>query len=89
MAAFAGLGLRVLIVEDASFFRTALTSMLGTLGITQVDAVANGNAAIEACRNREYAIILSDFDSGKTGQQVLEPSPIELLAPEFVYHYYW
>ena len=66
--------LRFLIVEDSSFYRTAVVGMLNSIGFVEIDGVQNGNQALEACRSHHYDIILCDYDLGfgKTGQQVLE-----------------
>ena len=74
MGAFAGENLRFLIVEDSSFFRSAVNGMLNSFGVTKIEAVQNGNQAMEACRSRHYDVVLCDYDLGKgqTGQQLLE-----------------
>ena len=74
MAAFANLDLQVLVVEDSNFFRTAITGMLGSLGISKVDGVSSGNMAIDCCKNRHFDLILCDqnLGRGKNGQQTLE-----------------
>ncbi|MDZ7923727.1 MAG: response regulator [Marinagarivorans sp.] len=74
MAAFAHLDLQVLVVEDSNFFRTAITGMLSSLGISKVDGVPSGNMAIELCQHRHFDLILCDqnLGKGKNGQQTLE-----------------
>lgn len=74
MGAFAGENLRFLIVEDSSFFRSAVNGMLNSFGVTKIEAVQNGNQAMEACRSHHYDVVLCDYDLGKgqTGQQLLE-----------------
>lgn len=74
MSAISDKQLRFLIVEDSSFFRTAIGGMLNSLGVSQIDAAQNGNQALEACKSHHYHVILCDYDlgKGKTGQQLLE-----------------
>ncbi len=74
MAAFANLDLQVLVVEDSNFFRTAITGMLSSLGISKVDGVNSGKMAIDFCQNRHFDLILCDqnLGKGKNGQQTLE-----------------
>lgn len=74
MSAISDKQLRFLIVEDSSFFRSAITGMLNALGVSQIDSVQNGNQALDACKSHFYNVILCDYDlgKGKTGQQVLE-----------------
>ena len=65
MGAFAGENLRFLIVEDSSFFRSAVNGMLNSFGVTKIEAVQNGNQAMEACRSHHYDVVLCDYDLGK------------------------
>lgn len=65
---------KALIVEDFAEFASAIGTMLRNMGITYTDTVTTGEAAIQACRENKYDIILSDYNLGpkKDGQQVLE-----------------
>ena len=65
---------KALIVEDFAEFARAVGTMLRNMGITYTDTVTSGEAAIQACRETKYDIILSDYNLGplKDGQQVLE-----------------
>jgi len=64
----------VLIIEDFAEFARSLRGMMTTMGSKRVDIVYNGEDAIQACRERKYDIILSDYNLGdsKDGQQILE-----------------
>lgn len=64
----------VLIVEDFAEFARALKSMMMTMGANHIDLVYNGEDAIQACKEKKYDIILSDYNLGdsKDGQQILE-----------------
>lgn len=74
MSSLAEQQLHILIIEDSSFFRSAVTSMLNSIGVHEVDVAQNANQAIDACRARHYDVLLCDFDlgKGKNGQQLLE-----------------
>ncbi|WP_196138455.1 response regulator [Aliikangiella sp. G2MR2-5] len=64
----------VLIVEDFAEFARSLRGMMSTMGSKKIDLVYNGEDAIQACKERKYDIILSDYNLGdsKDGQQMLE-----------------
>ncbi len=64
----------VLIIEDFTEFARSLRGMMLTMGSKKIDMVYNGEDAIQACKERKYDIILSDYNLGdsKDGQQVLE-----------------
>ncbi|WP_054113175.1 tetratricopeptide repeat-containing response regulator [Marinagarivorans algicola] len=66
--------LRFLVVEDSSFFRSAVSSMLNSFGINDIDVAQNGNQALDSCRSHHYDVILCDFNlgKGKNGHQLLE-----------------
>lgn len=66
--------MNALIIEDFAEFARAVGTMLRNLGIQYTDTVISGEAAIQACRETKYDIILSDYNLGpnKDGQQVLE-----------------
>ena len=65
---------KVLIIEDFAEFARAIGTMLINMGFTHTDTVTTGESAIQACREKKYDIILSDYNLGpkKDGQQVLE-----------------
>lgn len=64
----------VLIIEDFTEFARSLRGMMLTMGSKKIDLVYNGEDALQACKERKYDIILSDYNlgDGKDGQQVLE-----------------
>ncbi len=66
--------MRCLVVDDMPDVRVAITGMLRVFGVQQVDVVANGEQAIEACLNNHYHMVLCDYNlgPGRDGQQVLE-----------------
>ena len=65
---------RCLVVDDMPDMRVAILGMLRLFGVEEVDAVANGEQAIEACANTQYQMVLCDYNlgPGKDGQQVLD-----------------
>ncbi len=65
---------KALIIEDFAEFASSIGTMLRNMGIMYTDTVVSGEAAIQACREKKYDIILSDYNLGpqKDGQQVLE-----------------
>ena len=74
---------RLLIVDDFTDFRSALTGMLRQMGVVNIDAVATGEEALVLCRRNHYDVILHDYNlgKGKNGQQVLEELHHERLLP--------
>ncbi|MCO7223601.1 tetratricopeptide repeat-containing response regulator [Pleionea sp. CnH1-48] len=64
----------VLIIEDFTEFARSVKAMLSEIGITKVEMVNNGEAAIKTCEKTSFDIILSDYNlgKGKDGMQVLE-----------------
>ncbi len=66
--------MRCLVVDDMPDVRVAITGMLRVFGVQQIDVVANGEQAMEACFNTHYHMVLCDYNlgQGRDGQQVLE-----------------
>lgn len=64
----------VLIVEDFTEFARSLRGMMISMGSKKIDMHYKAEDAIQACRERKYDIILSDYNlgDGKDGQQMLE-----------------
>ncbi len=64
----------VLIIEDFAEFARSLRGMMINMGSKKIDMVYTGDDAVQACKERKYDIILSDYNLGdsKDGQQVLE-----------------
>jgi len=67
-------GKRILIVDDLVEARSALKSMLTVLGAENVDSATDGREAMAYLMEREYDMVLSDYNlgKGKDGQQILE-----------------
>jgi len=66
--------MRCLVVDDMPDVRVAIMGMLRVFGVQQIDVVANGEQAMEACINNHYHMVLCDYNlgTGRDGQQVLE-----------------
>lgn len=66
--------MRCLVVDDMPDVRVAIMGMLRVFGVQQIDVVANGEQAVEACLNNHYHMVLCDYNlgPGRDGQQVLE-----------------
>jgi len=66
--------LKFLIIDDASNFRKVLKSLLKEMGIHHIHSVADTRTALRSIEEREYDVILCDYDFGKgqNGQQFLE-----------------
>lgn len=64
----------ILIVDDLVEARSSLKKMLVLLGATQPDTATDGREAMQFLMERDYDIVLSDYNlgKGKDGQQVLE-----------------
>ncbi|WP_168204309.1 tetratricopeptide repeat-containing response regulator [Aliikangiella coralliicola] len=64
----------VLVIEDFAEFARSLRGMMITMGSKKIDLVYNGEDAVQACKEKKYDIILSDYNlgDGKDGQQILE-----------------
>jgi len=67
-------GKRILIVDDLVEARSALKSMLTVLGAETVDSATDGREAMDYLMERDYDMVLSDYNlgKGKDGQQILE-----------------
>ena len=65
---------RILIIDDLVEARSSLKKMVALLGATNVDTATDGREASQFLMEREYDMVLSDYNlgKGKDGQQVLE-----------------
>jgi len=66
--------MRCLVIDDMPDVRVAIAGMLRVFGVQNIDVVANGEQAIEACFANHYHMVLCDYNlgPGRDGQQVLE-----------------
>jgi len=67
-------GKRILVVDDLVEARSSLKKMLTLLGAQQLDTATDGREAMDFILQKEYDIVLSDYNlgKGKDGQQILE-----------------
>lgn len=66
--------MRCLVVDDMPDIRVALSTMLRVFGVQNIDVVANGEQAMDACFGNHYHMVICDYNlgPGRDGQQVLE-----------------
>lgn len=65
--------IKALIADDTGSMRGILRTLLSSVGITQIDAVNNGQAAISAINTKTYHIVICDWEMpGVTGIDVLK-----------------
>jgi len=67
-------GKRILAIDDLVESRSAMKKMLIILGATDVDIAMDGDEATEFILNKDYDIVISDYNlgRGRDGQQILE-----------------
>lgn len=65
---------RILIVDDLVEARSSLKKMMSMMGANHIDTATDGNEAMRFIMERDYDIVLSDYNlgKGKDGQQILE-----------------
>lgn len=65
---------KCLVIDDFPEIRGSLSRTLKTLGAPEVDTAADGEEAIKLCGNKNYDIVLCDYNlgGGKDGQHLLE-----------------
>lgn len=54
--------MKALVVDDSAVMRKVLIGALARADITDVDQAANGQEAVDACRDGEYGLILMDWN---------------------------
>ena len=57
-------GPRLLIVDDQAVSRQIVTAICVKLGLASVDTAQNGAEALAMMRERDYAIVISDWNMG-------------------------
>jgi CheY-like chemotaxis protein len=65
---------RCLVVDDLTEVRAAYKRMLKSFGAIHIDTAANGDEAMQRCKENQYELILCDYNlaDSRDGQQVLE-----------------
>jgi len=65
--------IRILSVDDFSTMRRIVKNILKQLGYTNVDEAENGAAALEALRENQYGLVISDWNMPvKSGIELLK-----------------
>lgn len=65
---------QTLIVDDFDYSRQSIRKILNSIGIEKIDLASTGKEVIDACKVKDYDLILCDFNlsGGKNGRQALE-----------------
>lgn len=61
----------VLVVDDSQTLRLIVTKHLNSLGFTEVDTAEDGRSALECMRNRQYGLLISDWEMKPMGGEEL------------------
>lgn len=80
--------LSALVVDAIPEIRLAIKKMVAEFGVGKVDTASHGEEAIAKCSNKQYDIILIDYNLGekKSGQQVLEElRHVKMLGYQSIY----
>ena len=66
--------MKVLVIEDLAEMRSSMKSMLGNMGVADIETCNNGEEALKKMGKEHYDIVFSDYElgRGKDGQQILE-----------------
>lgn len=66
--------LQTLIVDDFDYSRQSIKKILNSIGIEKIDMASAGKDVIDACKAKQYDLILCDFNlaGSKNGRQALE-----------------
>lgn len=81
-------GKSILVVDDYSSMRKTIRDMLYSFEATDVVEADNGNNAVTALTNKNFDIVLCDYNlgEGKNGQQVLEEARHrKLIGPNSIF----
>jgi two-component system chemotaxis response regulator CheY len=63
--------LPVLVVDDSSTIRMLVTKHLNSLGFADVDHAEDGRSALERMRERQYELMISDWEMQPMGGEQL------------------
>jgi two-component system chemotaxis response regulator CheY len=75
-------GTSVLLVDDSHTTTTLIRACLEYIGVHDVDAVDNGEAALKLLRMKTYSLVLSDWHMWPmTGPELLEQVRREMRPP--------
>jgi two-component system, chemotaxis family, chemotaxis protein CheY len=63
--------LSVLVVDDSQTIRHIVAKHLRSLGFSDIDEAEDGRAALERLRERQYALMISDWEMAPMGGEQL------------------
>jgi len=63
--------LSVLVVDDSQTMRSIVTQQLGNLGFSDIDMAVDGRTALDRLRERQYALMISDWEMQPMGGEQL------------------
>ena len=61
----------VLVVDDSLTIRNIVVKRLNSLGFTDVDVAEDGNSALERLRDKQYGLLISDWEMPNMGGEQL------------------
>lgn len=61
----------VLVVDDSQTIRSIVVKNLSTLGYTDVDVAEDGQTALERLRQKQYGLLISDWEMPNMGGEQL------------------
>lgn len=79
--------LKVLLVDPQRPFQIMMKGILTNFGVKNVDFAESGEAAVRACRSKEYQLLLVEYNLGnKNGTQLLEElRTLRLIKPNALF----
>lgn len=63
--------LPVLLVDDSQTMRSIVAQQLGNLGFSDIDMAVDGRTALDRLRERQYALMISDWEMEPMGGDAL------------------
>jgi len=63
--------LPILLVDDSQTMRSIVAEQLGNLGFSDIDMAVDGRSALERLRERQYALMISDWEMQPMGGEQL------------------
>jgi two-component system chemotaxis response regulator CheY len=61
----------VLVVDDSATMRAIIIKFLNALGFTEIDVAEDGNAALLRLQERQYGLLISDWEMQPMGGEEL------------------
>ena len=54
--------MNALVVDNSRLMRKVLIGVLSRIGVTDVEQAGDGNKAVDACANQDFALVLMDWN---------------------------